>query len=176
MPAHVIYPQGRCAAGGLFEPLAERHPARQLGFDGAIFSDDLSMAGARQIDGRELSYTEAAVLALNAGCDLVLLCNQSVDGGAAIDELLDGLRGAARGRWQPDPDSEARRLALLPQTAPLAWDEPDAPRRPTSARWNACPESQSQMDVRSPSSRRSSGCARADLASVLLACVSRTAA
>ena len=39
-----------------------------------------------------LGYAEAAVLALNAGCDLVLLCNQSVDGGAAVDALLDGLR------------------------------------------------------------------------------------
>jgi beta-N-acetylhexosaminidase len=28
-----------------------------------------------------------------------------------------------RGLWQPDRDSEARRLALLPQTPPLPWDE-----------------------------------------------------
>ncbi len=89
----------------------------QLGFTGAIFSDDLSMEAARQIDGAELSYTEAAVEALNAGCDMVLLCNQSVDGGAAVDELLDGLAEAAqRGLWQADPDSEQRR------TRPVAAD------------------------------------------------------
>ena len=35
----------------------------QLGFGGAIFSDDLSMAGARMIDGRQVSYTEAATAA-----------------------------------------------------------------------------------------------------------------
>jgi beta-N-acetylhexosaminidase len=64
------------------------------------------------------------VEALNAGCDLVLLCNQSVDGGQAVDALLDGLAAAAAaGRWHPSPDSEARRLALLPAAPPLAWDE-----------------------------------------------------
>jgi beta-N-acetylhexosaminidase len=67
---------------------------------------------------------EAAVAALNAGCDLVLLCNQSVDGGAPLDALIDGLKAAlGKGRWQTSEDSEARRLALLPQAAPLAWDE-----------------------------------------------------
>jgi len=54
----------------------------------------------------------------------VLLCNQSVDGGAAVDALLEGLQGAqSRGDWRTDEDAEARRLALLPQTAPLTWDE-----------------------------------------------------
>jgi beta-N-acetylhexosaminidase len=33
------------------------------------------MVAARLIDGREVSYTEAAVAALNASCDMVLLCN-----------------------------------------------------------------------------------------------------
>jgi beta-N-acetylhexosaminidase len=55
---------------------------------------------------------------------LVLLSTQSVDGGAAVDGLLDGLAAAqARGDWQASEGSEARRLALLPQTAPLPWDE-----------------------------------------------------
>ena len=94
-----------------------------LGFTGAVFSDDLSMAGARQIDGAELSYTEAAIEALHAGCDLVLLCNQSLDGGAAVDGLIDGLAAASRDqRWQPDPDGEQRRLSLLPRSEPLTWD------------------------------------------------------
>ncbi len=54
----------------------------------------------------------------------MLLCNQSVDGGAAVDELLAGLsRAADEGHWHPDPDSEQRRIAMLPQTPPLAWDE-----------------------------------------------------
>ena len=55
---------------------------------------------------------------------MVLLCNQSLDGGKAIDELLAGLQAAeAAGQWHPDPDSEQRRWALLPDLPPLAWDE-----------------------------------------------------
>jgi beta-N-acetylhexosaminidase len=89
-----------------------------------VFSDDLSMAGARRLDGCELSYTQAALGALAAGCDMVLLCNQSVDGGAAVDALLDGLLAAAQsGAWLPDAACGARRLALLPRAAPLPWDE-----------------------------------------------------
>jgi beta-N-acetylhexosaminidase len=95
----------------------------QLGFQGAIFSDDLSMEGARVIDERRVTPTEAAVAALNAGCDLVLLCNQSLDqGGQAIDELLDGLSHAqAQGQWQPQAHSESRRLALLGRGEALTW-------------------------------------------------------
>jgi beta-N-acetylhexosaminidase len=82
------------------------------------------MAGAREVDGSPVTTTEAAQLALQAGCDLVLLCNQSLDGGSEVDALIDGLdRAAADGLWRPDPDGEARRLALLPQSPPWAWDE-----------------------------------------------------
>jgi beta-N-acetylhexosaminidase len=124
MPAHVIYPQVDALPAG-FSPRWLNDILRlQLGFTGAVFSDDLSMEGARHLQGGELTYAEAATLALGAGCDLVLLCNQSVDGGQAVDALLDGLTDAqAQGRWHPDPDSEARRLALLPRTPPLPWDE-----------------------------------------------------
>jgi beta-N-acetylhexosaminidase len=96
----------------------------QLGFGGAVFSDDLSMAGARLLDGKQVSYTEAAVAALNAGCDMVLLCNQSLDGGAAVDELLEGMtRAQVKGQWEPLESSEERRLALLPTKPAVAWDD-----------------------------------------------------
>jgi beta-N-acetylhexosaminidase len=124
MPAHVIYPKVDHRPAGFSERWLKDVLRGRFGFTGAIFTDDLSMEGARRLDGVTLTYAEAASLALEAGCDLVLLCNQSVDGGAAVDELLAGLdRAAAEGHWQPDPDSEQRRLALLPQTPPLAWDE-----------------------------------------------------
>ena len=124
MPAHVVYPKVDSHPAG-FSPRWLKEILRgQMGFTGAIFSDDLSMEGARRLEGGLLTYAEAASVALNAGCDLVLLCNQSVDGGQAVDELLAGLQEAAEaGQWHPDPDSEQRRHALLPQTPPLPWDE-----------------------------------------------------
>ena len=124
MPAHVIYPKVDKRPAGFSAKWLQDILRGKLGFDGAIFSDDLSMEGARRIDGALVSYTEAAVVALQAGCDMVLLCNQSLGEGTAVDELLDGLAGEqAAGRWQPSADSEARRIALLPQTLPLAWDD-----------------------------------------------------
>ncbi len=124
MPAHVIYPKVDKRPAGFSHKWLQDILRGKLGFDGAIFSDDLSMEGARRIDGQLVSYTEAAVVALQAGCDMVLLCNQSLGQGTAVDELLDGLAGEqAAGRWQPSADSEARRIALLPQTLPLAWDD-----------------------------------------------------
>ena len=124
MPAHVIYPKVDKRPAGFSAKWLQDILRGKLGFDGAIFSDDLSMEGARRIDGALVSYTEAAVVALQAGCDMVLLCNQSLGEGTAVDELLDGLAGEqAAGRWQPSADSEARRIALLPQTPPLAWDD-----------------------------------------------------
>ncbi|MEG0142403.1 MAG: beta-N-acetylhexosaminidase, partial [Comamonas sp.] len=86
--------------------------------------DDLSMEGARRINGELISFTDAALAALNAGCDMVLLCNQSLGFGEHVDELLDGMDAALRdGRWLPDEDSESRRLSLLPDTEPQAWDD-----------------------------------------------------
>jgi beta-N-acetylhexosaminidase len=124
MPAHVVYPKVDTRPAG-FSPRWLKDILRlQMGFTGAVFSDDLGMAGARRIDGAQVTYAEAAALALGAGCDMVLLCNQSSEGGAAVDALLDGLlESQAREAWQPDPDSEARRLDLLPQTAPFTWDD-----------------------------------------------------
>ena len=128
MPAHVVYPKVDSHPAGFSQRWLKEILRGQFGFTGAIFSDDLSMEGARQLEGGTLTYAEAAALALNAGCDLVLLCNQTLqDGGAAVDELLEGLQRTARAgghqRWHPDPDSEQRRLALLPQTVPLGWDD-----------------------------------------------------
>jgi beta-N-acetylhexosaminidase len=121
MPAHVTFPKVDKLPAGFSPKWLKEILRGRLGYTGAICCDDLSMEGAR-VAGNPV---EGGIAALNAGCDLVLLCNQSkVDGGRPVDELLDGLQTALdQGRWQADPHSEARRLDLLPQTAPLPWDE-----------------------------------------------------
>ncbi len=124
MPAHVIYPKVDGRPAGFSSRWLNDILRGQLGFTGCIFSDDLSMAGARLIDGQEVSYTQAAVAALNAGCDMVLLCNQSAGDGQPVDELIAGLTEAQlKGQWQPVDASELRRHALLPQGSALAWDD-----------------------------------------------------
>lgn len=123
MPAHVVYPKVDHRPAGYSERWLKEILREQLGFTGAVLSDDLGMEGARHLDGAALTFTEAALLALEAGCDMVLLCNQALGGGAAVDEMLDGLACAtSEGRWGPDPDGEARRQALLPAAPPLAWE------------------------------------------------------
>lgn len=85
MPAHLVYTQVSPDPAGFSEFWLKQVLRRQLGFEGVIFSDDLSMEGASGAGG----VKERALAAINAGCDVVLVCNAP----EAADELLDALSG-----------------------------------------------------------------------------------
>ncbi len=125
MPAHVVYPHVDALPAGYSARWLQDILRGRLGFTGAVFTDDLSMAAARRVQGQELDFTTAGLLALQAGCDQLLLCNQSlVQDGAPIDEAIDRLSQAVlEGRWEPLEVSEQRRRALLPRGPGLPWDD-----------------------------------------------------
>lgn len=83
MPAHVIYPEVDNLPAGFSDIWLQKTLRNQLGFDGVIFSDDLSMQAATAIS----NIVERAQCALNAGCDMALVCNAPEQ----AEQVLDGL-------------------------------------------------------------------------------------
>ena len=98
MMAHVIYDRVDSSAAGYSRFWIESVLRGQLEFEGVVFSDDLSMSGAESVGG----YAERAGHALDAGCDILLVCNNP----AGADEVLDALQGYS------NPTSQIRMVRL----------------------------------------------------------------
>ena len=87
MPAHVVYAQVDAEPAGYSKLWLQDALRGKLGFQGIIFSDDLSMEGASVAGG----IAERARAALAAGCDMVLLCNDP----AGQEVLLESLKNTS---------------------------------------------------------------------------------
>ena len=105
MPAHVIYEQVDPNPAGFSPYWIQKVLREQLQFDGVLFSDDLSMQAACVAGGADARIQAA----LNAGCDMGLVCNSRESACVA----LDGIQNLAL----PNQERLERMRGKIPQIA-----------------------------------------------------------
>jgi len=107
MPAHITFPAVDPDSVGFSGFWLQQVLRQQLSFDGVIFSDDLSMKGADVAGG----YIDKAQLALNAGCDMILVCN-CPEGAREVLQMMEhrSLAGSDR-------------IASMGATKSVDWDK-----------------------------------------------------
>ncbi len=109
MPAHIVYQQVDQNPAGFSKLWLQQILREELGFNGVIFSDDLSMKGAEVVGG----FSDRASLALEAGCDMILVCNDRSAALTVIQQLDD---------FKMPIESQNRIAKLLMSQNPIGLD------------------------------------------------------
>ena len=109
MPAHVVFSQVDSMPAGFSSKWIKQILRRELAFAGAVFSDDLLMAGASSAG----TVANRAAAALAAGCDFALVCNDLPGMGQVLDNL----------EWKRSAQFDERVRRLLPRGPALSMAE-----------------------------------------------------
>lgn len=119
MPAHIVFPAVDALPVGFSSHWLQVILRKQLGFKGAILSDDLNMAGANISS----HYTDRVKAAREAGCDFTLLCNNRRGVIEVLDHLPYAKHQVSKEKWSV---LQGKFSSLKPYQETKRWQETQA--------------------------------------------------